>query len=351
MSGDVAGGLAEHFGELEDPRCDQGKRHQLLDIIAIAICALICGADGWQGVEEFGKAKETWLRGFLALPHGIPSHDTFGRVFARLDPVAFQESYRAWIEAMLAQGAGAHVAVDGKTLRGSQDTQAGQRALQMVSAWATETHVVLGQVKVERQANEIRAIPELLRLLDLAGCTVTLDAQGCQTEIAEGIREQGGHYVLALKQNQGSLYEAVRMAFEEDVSPPPQGDTHQTQEKGDAWTDLRSVARVETERQVGSQVSGETRYFISSLPGEAPALAELVRAHWQIENSLHWVLDVALREDDLRIRKGHGPENMAVLRHMAIVLLKGERTATVGVKNKRLRAALDHDYLLRVLSA
>lgn len=368
--------IINHFGDLEDPRRAQGTRHRLLDIIVIAICAVICGADGWQDVETFGRAKQDWLGSFLELPHGIPSHDTFGRVFTRLDPEQLEACFRSWIAAVFAPSEGQVVAVDGKALRRSHDSSCGKAAIHMISAWATCDELVLGQLKVDDKSNEISALPALLRLLDLEDCIVTIDAMGCQTAIAETILGQRADYVLALKQNQGRLYGDVALAFEHglahDFRHTPH-DYYETTNVGHGrrevrrcwviseeeylayfgqeghWPGLRSVAMLECECQRGQQLSQERRYFISSLPGEAQALSQAIRTHWHIENRLHWVLDIAFREDECRVRKGHADENLAVLRHIALNLLKQEKSSSRGIKGKRLKAAWDTDYLLKVL--
>jgi len=377
MSQSPVGSLEEHFGALEDPRVDRTKRHELLDIIVIAICAVICGADSWVDVELFGSAKLNWLRRFLALPNGIPSHDTFGRVFARLDPEQFEICLLNWVQAVFQVTQGQVVPIDGKRLRRSRDGSLGKAALEMVSAWAAANHLTLGQCKVDEQSNEITAIPELLRVLDLQGCIVTIDAIGCQAEIAQAIRAKEADYVLALKENQGTLYrdvvelfaDAQRVNFQ-DV----QSDFHQTVNKGHGrieirrfwtisdpdfityldpkgkWLDLACIGMVEAERRSGDEISQETRYYISSLSGEAVAFAETVRGHWSIENSCHWVLDVAFREDDCRVRKENGAQNFAILRRIALNLLKQEHTAKCGIKAKRLKAGWDEAYLLKVLT-
>lgn len=369
--------IETHFGEIDDPRYHHSPPHLLLDIITIALCAIISGANDWEAVAAFGRAKEAWLRTFLRLPNGIPSADTFERVFAQIDPHQFQASFMRWVAAISHLKAGEVVAIDGKTLRGSDDPRNDRKAIHMVSAWASQNHLVLGQVKVDDKSNEITAIPELLRLLALPGCIVTLDALGCQTEIAAQIVAQGADYVLALKENQGHLYREVVRLFNDALTEPSRGipiETAQTIEKGHGriekrqawtisqpdylkyldptgrWAGLETVVRVDSQRQINQQHSQETRYYISSLDGEPKLLNTAVRTHWTIENQLHWVLDVAFREDDSRVHRGHAAENLAVLRHIALNLLKQERTSKLSFHNKRLRAAWDTDYLLQLLS-
>lgn len=374
--------VRSYFAELPDPRVERTKRHALLDIVTIALCAVICGADTWVDIAQFGRTKEAWLRSFLALRGGLPCHDTFGRVFARLDPEAFERCFLAWIQAVVGAPGAQVVAVDGKTLRRSHDRSKGKAALHMVSAWATANHLVLGQVATEAKSNEITAIPLLLGALDLHGCTVTIDAMGCQTAIAQPIIDQGGDSILALKDNQPTLAAAVTDTFvlarqtafaDLAARDHAEGQTvdkdHGRLEVRRAWTisdpatlayldptgawaGLQSIGLVEAERRVGDHVSVEARYYLSSRAGAATAagFAAAVRSHWGIENGLHWVLDVAFREDESRALLGHSAHNLAVLRHVALNLLRQEPTARCGVKAKRLMAGWDEHYLRRVLA-
>lgn len=367
--------LATHFMRLPDPRVRRTRRHALVDILVITVCAVICGADDWVAIARFGRAKRSWFRQFLALPHGIPSHDTFGRVFAALDPHAFHAAFLAWVESLATLLPGDVIAIDGKTLRRTFDTASQKAAIHMVSAWATTQGLCLGQVKTDAKSNEITAIPALLDVLALAGRIVSIDAMGCQPAIARRIRDRGGDYVLSLKGNQTRLHEDVQALFADAAAHGFRDLRHTTVETVDGdhgriehrqawatddlvclssrrrWPGLRSVVRVEATRTIGDQTAHETRYFISSLPADAAHLARIVRGHWTIENGLHWVLDVALHQDHSRIRTGHAPENLATLHHIALNLLKHEHTEKLGVKNKRLAAGWDHDYLLRVIMA
>lgn len=370
--------LLQTFAAMPDPRIDRQKKHQLLDIIVIAICAVLSGADAWTDVEDFGRVKEAWLRTFLALPNGIPSHDTFGRVFALLDARAFQARFAVWAGQVARLKLGEVVAVDGKTLRRSHDHYKEKDAIAMVSAWASEARLVLGQHSVEAGTNEVASVPLLLQTLMLRGCIVTMDAANCQTQNARIVIEQGGDYVFALKANQATLHEEVRQVFEETPAEEQariKQEVFQTHQKSHGrietrrytlltdpeyiaylnrdgrWWHLGSVGRVERTRSVAGKTEREVHYFVSSLAFGVKLFAKAVRAHWSIENGLHWVLDIAFREDDSRVREGQAAENFAVLRHIAVNLIKQDKTFKVGVKGKRLVAGWDNDYMLRLLSA
>jgi predicted transposase YbfD/YdcC len=369
--------ITAHFAALKDPRGDRTKAHALLDILVIAICAIIAGANDWEAVAEFGRSKLAWFQSFLALPHGIPSHDTFWRVFRALDAAQFQTCFLNWMRAVSPLLGGQVIAVDGQQLRRAHDRGAGQAAIYMVSAWATANRLVLGQRKVAEQSNEITAIPDLLQALDLHGCLVTIDAIGCQTAIAHSIVAQGADYLWALKANQGQLYQDVVELFADLAASGYRADAHDHAvmfdkghgrlERREAWTisepkvlaglrhaadfaQLTTVMMVRLERRGGAEVSVEWRYYIASCKTSAAQLLRHKRSHWRIENSLHWVLDIAFREDEARLRKGHGAQNFAVLRHIAVNLLKQETTCKLGTFNKRLNAAWDTDYLLKVLA-
>lgn len=365
--------LIEYLRGINDPRVDRTRRHKLIDILVIGICGVICGAETWEEMELFARSKEEWFRKFLELPNGIPSHDTLGRVFARLDPKEFQESFLSWIKGVYEITKQQVVAIDGKQSRRTHDRRNGKGAVHMVSAWAQENGLVLGQVKVAEGSNEITAIPELLRILEVSGCIVTIDAIGCQTEIATAIMEKEADYVLAVKGNQHDLLEDVSKYFDwaiEDKFKQTAYSYHQTVDvehgreevrrywsskdtewirNKERWKGLKSIAMVESERTVGGQTSRERRYYVSSLEGEAKQISKAIRGHWSIENGLHWVLDVAFHEDVSRIRKDHAPTNLATLRHIALNLLKQDKSTRVGIKSKRLNAGWNESYLIKVL--
>jgi len=368
-------GVLRAFAQLKDPRVNRTRRHSLPDILAIAICGVICGADGWVQIAKFGRCRKEWFETFLELPNGIPSHDTFGRVFAALDPRAFEECFAQWIAALTTASQGRLVAIDGKTIRRSLDTANDKAAIHMVSAWCAANQMVLGQLATDAKSNEITAIPELLKLLDLSGAVVTIDAAGCQKKIVERIVEQGGDYVLGLKGNQGGLHAETVTLFDQCLRDDCYGMPYTTDattngghgrieerriwatsEVGwfaerDKWKNLRSLIRVRAKRTVGNETSEEYHYYISSLPANDPArLLAYIRGHWGIENNVHWCLDINFREDDCRIRQGHAAENFSRLNRLALNLLNAEKTNAVGIKTKRLCCAWDHDYLLKVLA-
>jgi predicted transposase YbfD/YdcC len=374
MAADQQPSFAHHFADLTDPRIDRSRLHELLDIVAIAICAVVAGADSWDDIEDFGKAKHDWLKGFLDLPNGIPSHDTFRRVFERLDPDEFQRCFLGWIEALHEATERQVIAIDGKTLRRSFDRAKGRSALHLVHAWAAANHLLLGQVAVDEKSNEITAIPKLLKMLEITGAIVTIDAMGCQKEVARTIRQRQADYLLALKGNHEQLYEQVvafwREAYRRGFKGYEALTYHRQWNEGhgrfearrcratsdlswlagrEGWDGLRSVVFVESERFVGESLAVEERSYLSSLPADAKLLNEAARSHWAVENSLHWVLDVTFHEDASRIRKENAPENFGLLRRLALCLLKQETSSKRSIRGKRLRASWDDSYLLQVM--
>ncbi|MEM7375841.1 MAG: ISAs1 family transposase, partial [Bacteroidota bacterium] len=350
----------------------------LINILTIALCGIIAGADSWTDIENFGGQKRDWLGEFLDLENGIPSHDTFGRVFALLDPEQFRTSFLSWVQAVFQVTQGQVIALDGKQLRRSHDKTLGKSAIHMVSAWATLNHIVLGQVKVSAKSNEITAIPKLLKLLDISNCIITIDGIGTQTEIVSQIVEQGGDYLLPVKKNQATLYEDIALFFKLAQQNEFQKVSHTYHRTVDnrhgrmeirqcwaisgeesllflrghgIWKNLQTMIMIQSERRLKKKIERKTSYFISSLANNAQNLLAVKRSHWGIENELHWVLDVAFREDDSRVRQGNSAENLAILKHMAVNLLKQEKTAKGGIKAKRLQAAWSNDYLAKVISS
>jgi len=367
-------GLQDHFSTLKDPRIRKKIKHNLIDIVIITICAAICGADDWVSVEEYGKAKHDWLKTFLEIPNGIPSHDTFGNVFSVLSSTEFEKCFLSWIQSVCIVTVGQVIAIDGKKLRRSHDKASNKSAIHMVSAWASENMVTLGQVKTAEKSNEITAIPKLLDLLEIKGCIVTIDAMGCQKKIVNKIvKENKADYVIALKGNQGILHGDIKLFFEGALKDNFDGIDFDYQKTVDGdhgrietrecyivsdidwldgkenWENLNTIGMVISERDTGDKISKEARYFICSIPRDAKLFAKSVRKHWGIENKVHWVLDIAFREDESRMRKGDSAANFSVIRHIALNMLRHEKSSKVGIKNKRLTAAWDNGYLLKVL--
>ena len=372
---DEANTLITHFANIQDPRVEGRCDHKLIDIIVIAVCAVIAGADAWVDVENFGKAKQGWLASFLELPNGIPSHDTFGRFFAVLDAEAFQVSFVRWVEDVFKVTKGQVIAIDGKTVRRSHDKGIGKAAIHMVNAWASQNGIALGQWKTDAKSNEITAIPDLLGLLDVSGCIVTVDAMGAQTKIAEAIRDAKADYVLRVKDNQGKLHLDVQdwFAYADQVQFAGINSTYaRLVNKGHGrleirecwaisdplafeyirhyhgWADLQTILRVRRERRLPDKTETETAYYISSLPPNAEQLLMATRYHWAVENSLHWVLDVIFREDDSRIRRGDAPQNMAIIRQLALNIIKRD-TSKGSIRTKRFKAGLDTSFLETLL--
>jgi len=368
--------IAKYFAQMTDPRKGTLRYHKFVDILVIGISAVICGADDYEAMAEFGRAKAEWFQSFLELPNGIPAHDTFWRVFEALNPEQFQHYFMQWMSALRRTISREVIALDGKTLRRSYANEEDKAAIHMVSAWATTNQLVLGQQKVDEKSNEITAIPMLLKALDIQNCIVTIDAMGCQTAIASLIIEGGGDYLLSLKGNQSNLHDDVVLLFDDLVDSNFSAydyDYARTVDKnhgrieirhcwtidypslcgdlrgGNNWRSLTTLVKIRSERYVGDKHSVEDRYFIASYQDSAAHILQHTRDHWHIENSLHWVLDIAFREDESRIRKGNGPQNFAILRHIALNLLKKNIESKLGIKNRRLRAGWDNDYLMAVL--
>jgi predicted transposase YbfD/YdcC len=363
-----------HLSSIVDPRVERTLDHSLLDILMISVCAILCGAEGFADFERFGNAKIEWLSTFLKLPNGIPSHDTFGRVFAAINPRQFSQCFSNWTKELRKSLKGEIVAIDGKTLRRSHSRSKGKAAIHMVSAWAHENQLVLGQRKVDAKSNEITAIPELLRTLDLEGCIVTIDAMGCQKEITKEIRDAKADYVISLKGNQSNLHMEVEALFDiaqsDDNFATMPHDFLETKEKNHGrhethrywitndtawlgkhseWSDLNAIGMVESVRKMEDKITTERRFYICSIEADARKFARAVRSHWSIENSLHWSLDVNFGEDQCRVREGNAAENFAILRHLAINILKADTTLKCGIKAKQKSAGWDHSYLFCLL--
>jgi len=376
MNENPIGSLEQYFSKITDPR-GPNIEHLFFDILAISILGTICGADGWVEIEQFGYQKLNWLNQYLELRNGIPSHDTFGRLFSQIDPEEFQDSFAKWVQALHKITKGQVIGIDGKQMRGSHDKTKGKQSLYMVSAWAEKNHLVLGQRKVSEKSNEITAIPELLRLIEIKGCIVTIDAIGTQTKITRQIIEAEGDYLLPVKQNQGKLYRDLEMLFSYDQKQGFQDAPYDYAkdvskghgridvrecwttsdpkylaciENASKWAGLQSISMLIRRRIINGNETIKARFYISSLEAKASKILSSTRQHWGIENGLHWVLDIAFNEDRSRVRTGHAPANLAVLRHMAINLLKQENTAKGGIKAKRLQAGWNEDYLIKVLS-
>jgi predicted transposase YbfD/YdcC len=364
-----ANDFISHFNIIRDPRIDRTKRHPLNAIVFTAICAVVSGAEHWTEVEQFAKEKQDWLSQYVDFPHGIPSHDTYGRFFAVLNPKEFDKSFLSWVQSIHKKSQGEVIALDGKTLRRSHDRTNAKEALHLVHAWASENHMLLGQVATDTKSNEITAIPKLLKMLDVKGCIVTIDAMGCQKKIAKQITDQGGDYVFSLKGNQETIHDEVNLYWQ-DEQLKEEADHYETVEKGHGriekrtysitsdtnwmevkpkWANLKSIGMVESERTIGEETSVEQRCYLTSLNADAKEFARAVRGHWGVENGLHWTLDIAFREDECRVRQGHAAQNFALLKRLALNLLKRDKTAKVGVKARRLKAGWSSTYLEKIL--
>jgi predicted transposase YbfD/YdcC len=367
--------MLECFGEISDLRDTNDIKHKLIDIVVTTVLAVLCGANTWNDIEDFGKSKEEWLRKFLELPFGIPSHDTFNRVFSMLDPKEFHECFREWVSTLYEKIAREIISVDGKTVRRSKSKN--KSAIHVVSAWANKNKLVLGQIKVDEKSNEITAIPELLKALDINGCIVTIDAIGTQVDIVEEIVKSGAEYVLALKENQKNLHNDVKLYIEEEVLPKSKkelkenGIYYKTLEKNHGriekreyyfirkvewldqfkrWPKLSAIGMVLSERQENDKTTIDSRLYITSDIKDVFEFASSVRGHWGVENELHWCLDVGLREDESRVRKDHSAENLNIIRHMTMNMLKKEKTLKRGIQGKRLKCSWDETYLGKVIS-
>ena len=365
--------LSLYFGPLQDPRVlTRNRRHLFEDIIALTIIGVICGCNTWTSINDYATAKQAWLSTFLSLPNGIPSHDTLNDVFSKIDPDQFETCFIHWVQSIAHLLPGGVIAVDGKTVRRSHDAAENKKAIHIISAWSTANSVVLGQVKTDEKSNEITAIPELLQILSIKKSLVTIDAMGCQKKIAEAILAKGADYMLAVKENQPTLHEEIQRLFltDEDQFAEACDDFAEQSNRGhgreetrkcwvsyqvdelevEPWPSLKSVIMLESTRTIDGKTSHELRFYISSKQESAAYFLECSRAHWEIENKLHWSLDVGFREDECRIRKGDGARNLALVRKIALNLLKKDKSTKSGLEAKRMRAGWDNDYLLRILS-
>lgn len=376
----LADTFLDYFSDIKDPRIQNHNfRHRIIDILVITVLATICGADGWAEIERFGKSKQDWLKTFLELPNGIPSHDTFGRVFSILNPKELEKCFSAWLKSLSVDLKNEIIALDGKTVRGSGNKRQKEPAIHLVSAWAAKSRIMLAQVKTEDKSNEITAMPKLLDMLDIKGSIITIDAMGCQTEIAKKIKKKEAHYLFCLKENQKTLYDNVVSIFEraeenkqkqykkvlhrrkiEKIHDHGRIETRRyTLVSARAplffelrWPGLRGIGKIEITRTTNNVVEYLTRYFLTSLHYEdIDIFMEAVRKHWQIEIDLHWSLDVSFREDHCQIRLGHAPDNLALIRRIALNLLKQEQTHKNGISCRRKTAGWDNQYLLKVLTA
>jgi predicted transposase YbfD/YdcC len=370
----MSNGLIEYFGDLPDPRVRGRTDYPLIEIVFLCISAIVSGFDGWEAIEDFGHAKLDWLRKYLPYENGIPRHDTVARVMSCLSPKALQSCFVSWVQSIAKITDGEIVAIDGKQARRSYDKKNRKAAIHMVSAWACQNGVVLGQQKTDTKSNEITAIPQLLDILELKGCIVTIDAMGCQRDIAKKIRECDADYVLALKGNQGELQEMVSDFFTTAIQRDFISVEHSRSEDNDyghgriesricyavalppylkefhnEWADLKSLICIISARQINNVMQQETRYYISSLEANADKISHAIRCHWHVENSLHWVLDVTFKEDDSRIRRGVAAENMSVMRHLALNLIRKEAESNFSIPRKRRKANLYDQYREKVL--
>ncbi len=358
--------IDKYFGSLTDPRIERTKLHELTDILFIVICATLCNMEGWEEMEDFANERKTWLKRFINLANGVPSHDTLRRVFSKLDPSVFQRCFIRWVDGLQSKTGGQLIAIDGKTVRGSEDKAKGRSAIHMVSAWACENQLVLGQLKVDDKSNEITAIPELLDALFIEDSIISIDAMGCQKAIAEKIREKKADYLLAVKNNHKQLYREIESTFSDldSIAEKPYRYSREIDgghgrieqrtcyvadskfvEQSLQWKDSKSIVMLESVREEQGKTSTERRFYITSLNACSRTIANAIRSHWGVENSLHWCLDVAFNEDKCKIRTDHAPENLSTVRRMVLNILKHDKTRKIGLERKRRMAAINIDYM------